>query len=134
MAVDVGVAVPGEVLDRRGHARVSLEAGHLGRGQRRGEPGVRAERAHPDDGVGGVAVDVRDRRQVLVDAHRAQVLAGHPRSLASEPRVTCGAQRHGAREANRRRSQPLDDAVFLVSGDQDGHRAGIERGTLDAVR
>ncbi len=81
MTVDLGVAVPGEVLGGGGDpgalVSVDLSGDEFGHGLRIGAEGTDA-----DDRVGGVDVDVGDGCVVLPDAHRAQLGAGDPRGLA----------------------------------------------------
>ena len=65
------VAVPGEVL-RAHRDALGLVCGDPGRGVGADELGVGAEAAHADDRIVGVGVDVGIRREVEVDADRAQ--------------------------------------------------------------
>ena len=72
MAVDVGVAVAGEMLDRRDHPAVA-RAGDVGADQRGDALGVLAVRPDVDHRVARVVVDVGDRREVDLHAERARL-------------------------------------------------------------
>ena len=70
--VDRRRAVAREVL-RAGGDSALLEPGHERADVARDERGIRAERAHADDRVQRVRVDVGDRREVVRDAGGAEL-------------------------------------------------------------
>ena len=72
MAVDVGVAVPGEMLERRDHPAVA-RAGDVGADQRGDARRILAVRADVDHRVARVVVHVGDRREVHLHAERARL-------------------------------------------------------------
>ena len=78
-----GVAVAGEVLAAREHARL-VEAAREGERAARHGLGLGAERAIADDRVRRVRVHVEHRREVDVEAERAQLVAERAADLRGE--------------------------------------------------
>ena len=70
MAVDIGVAVAGEMFERRQHA-CFLQAAHPSRDHRPGAHRILAERSDVDDRIARVVVDVRDGTEIDVHAEGA---------------------------------------------------------------
>jgi hypothetical protein len=126
VAVGRGGAVSGEVLG--GGDDGLLIAGHLLARHDRGKRGVGREGPLAEHGVARAEVDVRDRREVVVDAHCAQLPAG---DLGCSPRVV---RRPGGPEGAGRRQQrdgwpdPDDRTVLLVGRDQQRHRGARGQG------
>ncbi len=100
MRIDVGIAVPGKMLQRREHAGV-LEAARKTRDHRAGLGRIFAERSNVDHRIARVVVDVGDRRKVDVHAERARFRADHLAGVIGELRIAGGAKRHRARELGR---------------------------------
>jgi hypothetical protein len=106
MRVDVGVAVPGKVLEGRGDAG-GLQAADVGGGETADHLRVLAVRARVDDRVPRVVVHVDDGREVDVDADGARLLAGDAPGFLREALVTRGAERHQPRKRGRaRKAEP----------------------------
>jgi hypothetical protein len=132
-----GVAVPGEVLQRREDAAV-LEPLH----RRRDEPsdGDRflAEAPHVDDGVVGVVVHVGDRCEDDVDAEGAGRLGRRPGAALGEIEVS------GRRDGHRRGTEDEvgkahSRARLEVGGDEERHlrprrEAVVQVGRLERGR
>jgi hypothetical protein len=126
VGVDGGVAVAREVLGAGGHAGGLQTADERG-AVPRDELGVGAERAHPDDRVVGVGVDVRVRRVVQGDAGVGQVRAEVVGDLLGQRRVVDGAegQVSGARAAELR-LEPGDVPGLLVDRHDDVGTLGAQ--------
>ena len=78
--VGLGIAVTGEVL-RGGEHPVVLQPADVGRDQPAHQEWILAERSGVDDRIGGIVVDVRDRRKGEVDPDRAALERGDPPHL-----------------------------------------------------
>jgi hypothetical protein len=96
MRINVGIAVAGKVLADRDDARL-LVGRDRRRAKRRHQHRVGAERARADHWVGRVAVDIQHRREIHIQADRAQFDCGQPRGARDERRIAGRAQRHLAR-------------------------------------
>ncbi len=133
VAVGVGVAVPREMLGRRGHPGALVPL-HLRGDQPRHRLRPGTEGAYADHGIRGIDVHVGDRRVVLPDAHRVQFLARDPAGRTGVLARSPGAQCHRAGEERGGRADPCHYAVFLVGGDQQGDGDALGGGgPLDAV-
>ena len=126
MTVDVGVAVPGKMLERRDHPAVA-RAGDVGADQRRDPRRILPVRAGVDDRVARVVVDVRDRREVHVDAERARLDAGDPRLFADQAHVVAVGSRRDRAHRHlpwklRRAGDAEADAGLEVGRVQQRHR------------
>ncbi len=119
MRVDGRVAVAGKVLRAGGDAG-ALEPSHEGGNVPRDELGVRAERADADDRVLRVRVDVRDRREVEVDAGVRQLGAQRRRDALAQLDVVDDPERCVPRiRAAGRRLEPCHVAALLVDRDDE---------------
>ena len=127
MRVDVGVAVPGKVLQRRDHA-AGLQAADVGAAEAADRRGILAVRPRVDHRIARVVVDVDDRREVDLDADRARLDRGDPAGLVGELLVAGGAERHVARK--RRRPFEAEAGAGLEVG---GIEQRIRRDRLQAV-
>ncbi|CAM2915019.1 hypothetical protein STAL104432_07555 [Streptomyces albus] len=135
VAVHVRVAVPGEVFGRAGDTALVVTAysdGHVLGAQ----PGIRPERANPDDRVRRVHIDVRHRRVVLVDADGGEFGADDVGAVMGVARGAGRGQRHVARQLCGGLQHPVDDAAaLLVDGDQQRDAGpAVQRRALEAVR
>ena len=119
MRVDVGVAVPGKMLERGDHAG-RLQAADVGRRERADLRRILAERARVDDRVARVVVDVDDRREVDVDADGARVSTPvtRPASNASDssPAAPNAIARGNAVAPMMRKPTPASKSAVLSSG------------------
>jgi len=120
VGVGVRIAVTGEVLAARDHAGRVETARERERPTRR-TGRVAAERALADDRVRGVRVHVEHRREVDIEAERAQLVAHRAADLLGDPLVLTGGQpvvRHHRRPHRRGRAHALDEPALLIDGDQ----------------
>ena len=92
VGVDLRGAVAREVL-RAGCDSALLQAAHEGGDVVRDEQGIGPERAHADDRVQRVGVDVGDRREVVRDPDGAELVGERPRDPRREPDVVDRAER-----------------------------------------
>ena len=124
MRVNGGVAVAGKVLRASGHAGV-LEPPNERAHMPRHELAVRAERPDPDHRVLRVGVDVRDRREVEVDADLGQLGPEGGGDALGELDVVHDSERPVPRiGAARTRLEPGHVAALLVDRD---HEVGLLR-------
>src|ERR1041385_2565759 len=128
MRILIGVTVAREVFPRGDHA-VLLEAvdqrgAHVGN-----EVRVLAERAHPDDRVGRVVVDIEYRGKGDVNAERSALYRGDAPLLICEGRVTGRAQTHLWRE--HRSSAQIDVVREEVASTLTKRDAGLVVGSED---
>ena len=120
MAVGARIPVAREMLEAGDRPRARNTFGH--RASQLGDHrGVVSEGAHADDGVGGVAVDVGDRREVHVDAQDRQLPAqDRPRLagvlLRGGPRRSDG---HGSGHASSH-VEAQHDASLAIGADEIG--------------
>ena len=114
--VDAGVAVPGEVLARRGEAG-ALERLDQRPPQRGDVLDALREGAVADGRVLRVGQDVEDRREIERDADREQLRGHRPGEARGERRVLGPAERDHRRPARERLLQPLDAAALLVDAE-----------------
>ena len=134
MGIGRSVAVSGIMLHRRQQA-ARVRALHESRGHAAHQLRVLAVRAHVDDRVGGVGVDVRHRREGPVHAERAAFAGGH---LAREARVRLrarGPHRHGRGQRDHAPADAEVHAALHVGGDDQRHVGrGLERVELQGKR
>ncbi len=114
--VDMGVAMPGEVLDAAGHA-LGFAARHPGQGDARGGNRVGAEGTLGDDRIVRVVVQVQHRREVPVEAEPAHRARHRRADLERQFRIVGGAEGH-RRRRRRHPGRAHHGAAFLVEGDQ----------------
>ncbi len=133
MGVDVGIAMAGEMLCRGddlllpiGVYHCPAQAGHLLR--------IGAERAHPDDRVGRVVVDIDHRGEVKVDPQNAQLARDHGGVQAGQLVAAGGAQGHVAGENRDPFGKTGHGAAFLVHGNKERHQIAVEGALLDLLR
>ena len=123
--VDVGVAVPGKVLEG-GHHAARLQAAHPGRGEARHHRRVLAERARVDDRVAGVVVDVGDRREVDVHAEGPRLDRGDAPRLERQPLVARRPERHRPRERGAAAQAEPDPGLEVGRVQQRQGREGLK--------
>ncbi len=116
MAVDVGVAVAGEVLGDRHHAVLGVGVG-LGQHHLRHRVRVGAEGADTDHRVVRVGVDVGVGGVVEVDPHRGELVRRGGRAQGGEFGVAGGADRHRVGEQGSHR-HAHDAPLFLVDAEE----------------
>ena len=81
----------------------------------------RVKRAVADDRVGRVGVHVEHRREVPVEAHRAQLVREQPAHALGERLVAALAQlAHGGQGGERRAAQARHAAALLVHREEEG--------------
>ena len=123
MRILVGVAVPGKMLARGEHAMllnaVDQRRAHVG-----DEVRILAERAHADDGIRRIVVDVEHRRERDVNAERAALERGDAPLLVRERRIARGAEPHLVGE--HRRAAEIDVVRKEVSAALAEAGAGLE--------
>lgn len=130
MAIARRVAVSGEVLAGRGGApraqpRQRREA------EARDFSGVLAVGAGADHRIAGIVVDIEDRREVEVEAERAQLAGGRAAPALGVRRVAGRAHRHRGGEGGGRVFEAADPPPLLIDRDERGEAGeGAER--LDA--
>ena len=98
--IDRGVAVSGKVFCGRNHAR-GLGAFGESRGKSRNLSRIFSVRAHVDDGIRGVVVDVNDRRKNLMYSECACFASGDLALPARVFRITSRAHCHVPGEVHR---------------------------------
>ncbi len=114
MRVDIGRAVTGEVLCARRHS-TRLQAGHESPDMPGDELGARSERAHADDGVQGVGVDVRNGCEIVGDADGTELVGERLGNRFRELDVVDHAEGElTGNRASASRLQPGDVASLLV--------------------
>jgi hypothetical protein len=122
-----GVAVAGKMLRARGDS-LTLKARHERRDLTSNERGLRAERANPDHGVGGIRVDVRDRCEVEVDPDRSQLAGDRGSDLLCQRCVVNDAEGPVSRvRASRSRLEASDIASLLIRRDEQIAVLGAQR-------
>src|SRR5579884_1562368 len=129
-----GVPMTWEVL-ADGYHPAALEAAHVGASQAGYQLGVVAVGAAADHGISRIVVDIENRCQVHIEAHRAELLS------VAKPSLTCLRERRPLVSELAVRAQVRDvaDALylspFMVHGDQEreetilfrkGAKVGIE--------
>ena len=114
--VDMGVAVPREMLDAAGDAATQRTA-HPGPGQPRDLVRVHGETALGDHRVGRVVVDIEHGRKVPVEAEARHRARHRFADLLAERRVAGGAERHRGRRL-RHEGGAHDRSALLVEADQ----------------
>ena len=124
--VEVCLAEPGKVLDRRGGAGGPDAADHR-RGERAHERRVVAERADAEVRVGGARGEVARRGVDDVDAHRERLRADRVPDPLGELDVAGRRERHVPRERRRGVAERDELPALLVRGDQ-------QRGRVPALR
>ena len=97
MRVDVGVAVAGEMLQRRQHARI-LQAADPSRHHRASACRILAERSDVDHRIARVVVHIRDRTEVDVHAEGPRFRADDLAGFVGQLRIAGRAERHRPRE------------------------------------
>ena len=117
VAVQRSIAVAGEMFGQAEHAAILQAADHTGGILGHGGGGI-AITAHPDDGVGRVAVDIHAGGQVKVDAQTAQLFAGQLAGQIGGFGVTGGGQRHGAWYIDAAFRQAGHSAALLINHDK----------------
>ena len=120
MRIDVGVAVPGKMLQRREQA-ARLQPAHVGGGQPSHERGIFAVRARVDHRVARIVVDVHDGREVHLDADRARFDPGDASRFERELLVAGRAERHVARKLCGA-AQPESGARLEIRGVEERQR------------
>ena len=117
VGVDHGGAVAREVLGA-GCDPTLLQASHEGGDVARDEQRIGPERAHADDGIERVGVDVGDRREVVRDPDGTELVGERPRDPRREPDVVDRAEREvSGHRASARRLETRDVAALLVDRD-----------------
>ncbi len=112
MGVHGGVAVAGEVFQRREHP-VGLRLPNESRGHPPDHLGVLTVRADVDDRVSGVVVDVDDGRKDQVDARHAAFNGRESACGGGEQRVAHGADRHVRRQLGQCVVVPPDASLVI---------------------
>ena len=131
VTVDVGVAVTGEMLERRNHA-TGGEAARIRHREGRDLRGILAEGAGVDHGIARVVVDVDDGREVDVNAHRPRFDGGDPAGLERQTLIAGGAEGHGARK--RRGAGDTESGAGLEIGGDEQRQRRLRLQTIEQRR
>ena len=121
MAVGLGVAVSGKML-RHSHNPLALEATHIGDSLLRHRLSILAERAHADDGVLGVGVEVNHRGEVDMHPQLPALASDFGSHLLNEIVILV---RHGTHKHLLGEGiavfQSHPKSVLGIGGDEEGH-------------
>ena len=126
VAVDRGVAVPGEVL-AAGEDVVLLQALEERDGVAHHGAGIAAEGAVADDRVRRVGVDVEDRREIEVESDGAELHGDGGGGAADEIEIVEQAELAHRRQREEGRGHARDAAALLIDADERGQIGGSRR-------
>ena len=125
VAVGVGVAVPGKMLDAGDDARIA-QPFDTGDAVLSDDPGVITERAHADDGIRRVVVHIQNRSKIHIEAEQLQLFPVHPCHVPRTGGITGGSQCHIA-DAGGAEADTRHVAALLIRSDKGGRAAAAER-------
>ena len=121
MTVCICITMTGEMF-QAGDRAAFRQAFQKGSAVLRHSPGIIGKRAHTDDRVLWITVDIHHRGKVRVEAYEGQFLSYGSPGSSGQIRIPGCRERHISRPARGLR-QAVDNSPFLIHRDQQGYSA-----------
>ncbi len=132
MRIGAGIAMSGEMLQGRQHARV-LKSTHDCGNHRRGQMRVAAKRTPPDNRIVGIGFQISNRRKIHRNANRSQFLPNRLPESISQLGVACRRDQHRRGKFGKSVPQMGNQAALLIYSDQQRQPARVCDGVLEGV-